>query len=127
MFADRPIAAMLPASDLDRAKAFYKETLGLEPAEDTPYGGARYDVGGTSLVVYPSQFAGTNKATAVGWDVADLDAAVSRLKGQGVAFQEFEMEGMKMENSILTSPDGMRAAWFEDTEGNIIGLMETSG
>lgn len=124
MFADRRIAAMLPASDIDRAKAFYRDTLGIEPVEDLPAGGARYEVGGTNLVVYPSQFAGTNEATALGWDVEDLDAAVAGLKAKGVEFSEFEMEGMTMENSIVTAPDGMRSAWFYDSERNIIALME---
>jgi catechol 2,3-dioxygenase-like lactoylglutathione lyase family enzyme len=116
----------LPASDIDRAVAFYRDTLGLTPTEDEA-GGVRFEAGGSWFLVYPSQYAGTNKATAAGWEVDDLDGAVAELKGKGVTFQEFEMEGMKMENSILTAPDGMRAAWFEDTEGNIIGLSQLAG
>ena len=125
MFGPKPLVPMLPASDIDRAIAFYRDTLGLKPVGDEA-GGARFEAGGSWFVVYPSQFAGTNKATAAGWEVDDLEAAVTELKGKGVTFQEFEMEGMTMENSIMSAPDGTQAAWFEDTEGNIIGLVQPS-
>ena len=123
MFGAHALIPTLPASDMDRAVAFYRDTLGLSMKERSATGEVRFEVGGSWFLVYPSQFAGTNRATAAGWEVDDLDGAVAELKRKGVTFQEFEMEGMKMENSILTAPDGMRAAWMEDTEGNIIGLM----
>jgi catechol 2,3-dioxygenase-like lactoylglutathione lyase family enzyme len=114
----------LPASDINRAKAFYRDKLGLKPVEETADGGARYEAGDSHFMVYPSAFAGTNKATAAAWEVDDLEETVTALKASGVEFQEFELEGMTMENSMLTAPDGTRAAWFFDSEDNIIGLIQ---
>ena len=124
MFENTPLGATLPASDIERAKTFYRDKLGLKPIEDNDEGGGvMYETGGARFLVYPSEFAGTNKATAAAWEVDDLDGAVNELKGRGVSFQEFDMDDMTMQNSILEAPDGTRAAWFTDSEGNIIGLF----
>ncbi len=123
MFADRTLIPTLPASDIARAKAFYTEKLGLKPIEGE-MGDLTIEAGDSRFVVYPSEYAGTNRATAASWEVEDLDACVTDLKSVGVEFQEFELQGMKMENSILTAPNGTRAAWFVDSEGNIVGLSQ---
>lgn len=126
MFAGRTLIPMLAASDLARAKAFYADKLDMKPA-DGPEGVLRYEYGDSHFLVYPSEFAGTNKATAAMWEVDNLESTVTALKERGVRFQEFEMEGVSMDDSILTSPDGIRAAWFFDSEDNILGLVESMG
>lgn len=121
MFADSTLTTMLPAADLERAKAFYLDKLGLKPIESET-GVVRFTAGESTFIVYPSEFAGSNQATAAMFEVEDVDACVTALKADGVEFQEFEIEGMTMENSVLTSPAGYKAAWFYDSERNIIGL-----
>jgi predicted enzyme related to lactoylglutathione lyase len=117
-------SAILPASNMERAKAFYRDVLGLEPTDERPDGSADYEVGSTQFVLYPSEFAGTNKATAMGLETADLSAATAALQAKGVVFQEFEYGDMRTEAGVLTLPDGSKAAWFSDTEDNIIGLVQ---
>ncbi len=117
-------AATLPAADMDRAKAFYKDKLGLEPFQELMDGSARYMVGETMFLVYPSAFAGTNEATAMGFQVDDIDSAVAELSSRGVEFQELEYEDMKTVDGVLTLPDGTRAAWFNDTEANVLGIFQ---
>lgn len=124
MFEGSTIIATLPAADLERAKAWYRDMFGWEPAEADPMRNLRYSLADSEFILYPSQYAGTNQATAAGLQVTDLTAAVAALKEKGADFQEFEMDGTTWENSILTAPDGLRAAWVVDSEGNIIGLSE---
>jgi len=124
MFESLPLGATLPASDIARAKAFYGDQLGLKPVDSYEDNSLVYETGGARFVVYQSAFAGTNQATAASWEVDDVAGAVRELKSRGVEFQEFEMEDMKMVDSVLTAPDGMKAAWFFDSERNIIGLVQ---
>jgi len=122
---DSPMYASLPASDVDRAKAWYKDHLGLEPIEDAPDGGAIYETGGARFAIYPSAFAGTNQATAGGFAVADFDAAMTELRGNGLIFEEYDLgDDLKTVDGVVTTPSGNRAAWFRDSEGNIIGVFE---
>src|SRR5438105_2756397 len=87
--SDFPSHATLPASDLERARDFYESTLGFTPASVAP-GGVFYEAGGgTRIFVYPSPSAGTNKATAVGFAVDDIEATVEELKGRGVTFEQY--------------------------------------
>ncbi len=117
--------ATLPASDMDRARAWYSERMGLEPTEESPDGSLFYDVGGSTVLLYPSAFAGTNKATAAGLVVEDFDAAFEMLRGRGVEFEEYDFgEDFRTVNGVVTTPDGTRGAWFVDSEGNILGLTE---
>jgi catechol 2,3-dioxygenase-like lactoylglutathione lyase family enzyme len=118
------IGPTLPASDIDRARAFYRDTLGLEPAQETGGGGARYRVGDTEFMLYPSQFAGTNRATAAAFMVADAEAAVAGLRSKGVVFADVEMGEAKTVDGIITMPDGSKGAWFTDSEGNILGVFQ---
>lgn len=123
MFAGKTLLPMLPASDIDRARSFYADKLGFEPADDAD-GVLRYESGGSSFIVYSSEYAGTNQATGAMWEVDDLDAVVAMLKSRDVEFQEFAFDGMEMSNSVLTSPTGTKAAWLYDSERNILGLVE---
>src|SRR5438046_2736246 len=118
---DNPTHTTLPASNLERARAFYEGTLGWTPASVAP-GGVFYEAGGgTRFLVYPSQSAGTNQATAMGISVPDIEAAVDDLAARGIAFERYE--GYTNERGIAdTGP--VRAAWFKDTEGNILGIVQ---
>ena len=122
---DAPLYASLPASDIARAKDWYRQHLGLTPTEESPGGALFYEAGGSRFTVYPSAFAGTNQATAAGFGVEDFDAAISELRGNGVTFEEYDLgEDLKTVDGIATMPDGNRIAWFKDSEGNILGIGE---
>jgi catechol 2,3-dioxygenase-like lactoylglutathione lyase family enzyme len=125
MWKEKRVSSMLPASDLERAKTWYAETLGLKPDYEDP-SGVQYQAGsGTEFWVYPSQFAGSNKATAMGWLASDLQGEMDDLKAKGVTFEEYDIPGVKTENGIADFGNGDRGAWFKDSEGNIIALFES--
>ena len=111
----------LAAADLARAKAWYSDVLGLEPVVD---GDALvYRVEGTVFGIYPSENAGTNKATAARLVVDDFDAVRAELVSKGVAFEEYDLgPDFRTVDGVLTSPDGERTSWFRDSEGNILAL-----
>lgn len=117
--------ATLPAADLNRAKAWYAEKLGLEPVmEDEERGGAAYELGGSRFLIYVSEFAGTNKATAMSFWMENFDDVAAGLRDKGVEFQELDFGEMgKTVDGVITSPDGTeKSAWFEDSEGNILNI-----
>jgi predicted enzyme related to lactoylglutathione lyase len=116
--------AYLPAKDVRRARQFYEQKLGFKPKEETA-GGVVYEFGnGTSCFLYPTPNAGTSKASQAFWQVADVEREVAELKGRGVKFEEYDMPGMKMVNSIATA-GGAKSAWFKDSEGNILALVQS--
>jgi predicted enzyme related to lactoylglutathione lyase len=123
---DAPLYASLPASDLDRAKRWYEEKLGLTPTMDLGVGGLLYRTGGSNFIVYPTPAAGTGKQTVAGFVVTDLQATMDELRGRGVKFEEYDMgeQGPTTKNGIARDPDGGSAAWFIDSEGNILALTE---
>jgi predicted enzyme related to lactoylglutathione lyase len=124
MLSDAVVSATLPASDIGRAKKFYGEVLGLEVDEETD-GGVGFKCGkATRLLVYPSASAGTNQATAAGFEVSDLASEKKALEGKGVTFENYDIPGIKTVNGIVEMPDGGKGAWFKDTENNIIGLVQ---
>jgi catechol 2,3-dioxygenase-like lactoylglutathione lyase family enzyme len=125
MFSDQLCAAMLPASDYERAKKWYADTLGLTPRYDDPNGAEYETAGGTRFSVYPSQFAGTNQATAMGFLTGDLSAEMDQLRSKGVAFEEYDIPGVHTENGVHDFGNGEKGAWFKDSEGNIIALFES--
>ena len=114
--------AVLPAKDLERARAFYRDTLGLEP-EGPETDGLMYRTGGTTFLLYETDNAGSAKNTQMAWRTEDLDAEVAELRGRGVVFAEYDFPGLKTENGIATS-EGERTAWFIDSEGNILAVSE---
>jgi predicted enzyme related to lactoylglutathione lyase len=125
MIKDKRCAAMLPASDLERAKSWYADTLDLKPTYEDE-GGVQYKTAdGTQFWVYPSEFAGTNKATAMGFMARDLSAEMDDLKARGVKFEEYDIPGVKTVDGIAEFAPGDRGAWFKDSEGNIIALFES--
>ena len=115
---------MIAVKDLDRARRFYEETLGLKSFDD--FGeGFMLKSGETKFSVYRSEFAGTNKATALTFDVDDIDGEVRSLKDKGVAFEHYDLEGLTANGDIYEA-DQMKTAWFKDPDGNILSLLEES-
>ena len=123
MLSDSMCFAAIPAADLERARRWYGDKLGLEP-QGGDEGGLRYETGkGTGFLLYPSSFAGTNQATAMGWSVADFDGEIAELRRRGITFEDYDMPGLKTEDGVATLPDGSgRSAWFKDSEGNILAV-----
>jgi len=125
MLANSEVSAQIPASDFVRAKKFYQGTLGLKLSVDMGEGGARFDAGnGTFFWVYPSEFAGTNKATALGFEVQDIEKAVEMLSGKGITFQHYDMPSLKTDARGIAEAEGWKGAWFNDTEGNILAIAQ---
>ena len=123
MLKNAPVMPTIPVADVARAKNFYENILGFSPKNEMP-GGTLYDAGkGTYFFVYPSAGAGTSKATYASWEVENIESAVSNLKAKGVAFEEYDMPGLKTENSIANAGN-VRASWFKDSEGNILGIIQ---
>ena len=122
MLCEFPAYPTIPASDLARARRFYEQTLEFDADQVSP-SGVMYRSKDSALFVYPSANAGTNKATAAGFTVADLRATVADLKRRGVRFEEYDFGDFKTVDGIARTPDGL-SAWFKDSEGNIIGLVQ---
>jgi len=121
MFETLRATPTIAVSDLERAKKFYGETLGLK-VKDERADGVRYEAGGGSLVlVYPSQFAGTAQSTYMGFDVDDVEKAVGELRERGVVFEEYDMPGLKTVDGIAEI-EGVKGAWFKDPDGNILSI-----
>ena len=122
MFDTIQLHATLPASDLDRAVSWYSEKLGLKPTEVDQEGGAWYDSAGARFLVYVSTFAGTNQATAATFTVEDFDSAMAKLRNAGVVFEDYDFGEIKTVDGVFTTEDGNKAAWFKDSEGNILAI-----
>jgi len=122
MLSTAPLRAYIPVSNLQRARKFYEATLGLKPGEQYG-GGVIYRCGETEAFLYLTPNAGTSKASQAFWQVADVEAEVTELKARGVVFEEYDMPGIKMQNSIATG-GGAKTAWFKDTEGNIMAVSQ---
>jgi predicted enzyme related to lactoylglutathione lyase len=122
MLSAAPIRAYIPVSDVSRARKFYEGIVGLIPKHEYA-GGVIYECGGTEVFMYPTSNAGTSKASQAFWQVDDVEAEVADLKARGVKFEEYDMPGQTMTNSILTR-GGAKTAWFKDTEGNILAVSQ---
>ncbi len=123
---DSPMFPVLAASDIERAKAWYRDKLGMEPMfEDLERGMAGYSHAGGMVLVYLSEFAGTNGATAAGFVSEDFDADVAALRERGVVFEDLEFpDGSATVDGVAEAPDGSggKSAWFKDSEGNILAI-----
>ena len=123
MLQKSPLYAYIPAKDVARARQFYENTLGIQPKEDYA-GGVIYEFGkGTGCFLYPTPNAGTSKASQAFWQVEDVEREVAELKARGVVFEEYDLPGVQMQNSIATA-GGAKTAWFKDTEGNILAVSQ---
>jgi catechol 2,3-dioxygenase-like lactoylglutathione lyase family enzyme len=122
-------ATRLPAQDLDRARAFYAEKLGLEPADERP-GGILYRVGDTEFALFASGGRATGDHTQMGFEVDDIEATVAELKARGVVFEEVDAPGLRTRGGIADIDGNYpskhasreRGAWFHDSEGNLLGV-----
>lgn len=124
MLQKSPMYAYLPASDVARARRFYEQTLGFTPTEDVADGVVYECAGGTSAFLYPTPNAGTSKASQAFWQVDDIEREVAELKSRGVELERYDMpDGQVDANGIFTG-GGARAAWFKDTEGNILAVIQ---
>ncbi len=124
MLQDSPIYAYIPARDMARARQFYEGKLGLK-AKQVLEGGVVYEFGGgTAAFLYLTPNAGTSKASQAFWSVADVDSEIAALKAKGVVFEDYEMPGVKSPSGAITA-GGAKAAWFKDSEGNIMAVIQT--
>ncbi len=122
MLAESDISAVLAVKNMDAAKAFYEGKLGLSVADTDP-AGVYYKSGNCKVLVYESQYAGTNQATGAGWSVSDLATVVEELKAKGVTFEHYDMPGVPREGDIHVMGD-LKAVWFKDPDGNILSIAE---
>lgn len=131
MLGQGRVATRLPAQDLERARRFYAEKLGLEPVDERP-GGLLYRCSGTDFALFTSTGASAGTFTQMGWEVDDIEAVVAELKRRGVVFEDVDVPGLRTKDSIAEidgnypskGARGERAAWFRDSEGNLLGLGE---
>ena len=123
MLGDTEAIATVAVRDLKKAAAFYEGTLGLKVKAKEGDEVISYATGSTVLNVYRSEFAGTNKATAVCWAVGSrVDEIARALKAKGVAFEHYDMPGLRLEGDVHAG-QGMRVAWFKDPDGNILNIV----
>jgi len=123
MFADKDAIAMIAVKDLSAAAKFYQEVLGLEKLASPEGEVMVFRSGASKLNVYRSQFAGTNKATTVMWNVGgNLESIAAELKAKGVMFEHYELPGLKLEGDIHVG-GRMKVAWFKDPDGNILSIV----
>ena len=122
MLSNKDATATVAVKDLEQAKRFYEGTLGLKPLANEGEEAIVYQTGHSKLLVYRSQFAGTNRATSAGFVVGeDLDREVRELKDKGVRFEHYDLPGMKLQGDVHVA-GGMKAAWFKDPDGNILSM-----
>jgi len=124
MLSELEIIATIPAADIARARGFYKDTLGLDPSEERADGLIYQTPSGSQFLIYETPNAGTAQNTAMSWVTTDIEGDVADLRSRGVVFEEYDFPGLKTEDGIATN-DGLRAAWFKDSEGNILAVSET--
>ena len=126
MLAKRRAYATIPATDMKRAKRWYEEKLGLTPIMDLREAGQMYRTGGSLWILYQTPSAGTGKHTLGGWIVPDLEAAMRDLRAKGVTFEDYAMgdQGPTTENGVSRDASGGMAAWFKDSEGNVLALTQ---
>jgi predicted enzyme related to lactoylglutathione lyase len=122
MLSKYEIHVTLPAKDMTRAKAFYTQKLGFSIESETP-AGLTFHGAGSWFRVFPSSGASNGSFTQAGWETKDIEAEVAELKKRGVVFEEYNYPTLKTVNGIASTPEG-RAAWFKDSEGNLLGIVQ---
>jgi catechol 2,3-dioxygenase-like lactoylglutathione lyase family enzyme len=133
MLSKGKVATRLPAQDLERARAFYAEKLGLEPVEERE-GGLRYVCAAGEFALFESQGGPSGDHTQMGWEVDDIEATVTDLRSRGVVFEEYDFPGLltvdgiaEIEGNYPSKGVGERAVWFRDSEGNLLGIGQPFG
>ena len=123
MLGNADATPMIAVKDLDRARSFYEDKLGLKEVDD--FGeGFMLKSGDTKLSVYRSEFAGTNKATSLTFEVKDIDRQVSELKEKGIFFEQYDLPGLEQRGDLYVGEGGFKTAWFKDPDGNILSLVQ---
>src|SRR3954454_9447866 len=122
MLTESRVHANVPAADLGRARAFYKDVLGLTPEREIGPSLVYTTSTGTSFMIYETAFAGQAGHTIAQWHVDDIESEVKDLKSKGVSFEQYDMPGVTWSDCIASLPGMGRAAWFKDSEGNIMCL-----
>ncbi|MBN6054893.1 VOC family protein [Nonomuraea sp. RK-328] len=128
------VATRLPAQNLDRARRFYSERLGLDPVDERP-GGLLYRCAGAEFVVFQSTGSSPGTFTQMAWEVDDIETVVSRLRRRGVVFEDVDVPGSRTRDGIAEvagnypskGARGERGAWFRDSEGNLLGIGQPVG
>lgn len=123
MLTDADVTTMLPVKNLDRARRFYEDCLGLKPGELRPDGKFVYAVGGSRLALFPKQDGTKADHTAISFKVFDIDASIKALQRAGVAFEDYDFPDFKTVNHVCVL-GAEKAAWFKDTEGNYLCIHE---
>lgn len=123
----------LPCQDLDRARRFYRDRLGLEAVEEREGGGLRYVCGTTEFHLFPSSGSASGTSTQIGFEVDDLDQAVAELRARGLRFERFDIPGFEADGDIVIVPGnypskgrGERGAFFRDSEGNLLAVGQAT-
>ena len=123
MLGDRDAIATVAVKDLTQARKFYEGVLGLRVADAQGSEAITFKSGNASVIVYRSEFAGTNKATAINWTLGqDIDRVVQNLKERGVKFEHYDFPGLTQKGDVHAFGD-FKTAWFKDPDGNILALM----
>lgn len=122
MLGNKDAVANIAVGNLETARRFYEGTLGLKPVDAEGEEVIVFRSGNSNLNVYRSQYAGTNRATAVTWTVDDVEGAVRELKAKGVTFEHYDMPDMTREGDVHVAGD-MKVAWFKDPDGNILNIV----
>ena len=121
MLEQGTVTANIPAADLARARAFYADKLGVTPAQEIEGIMLLYrTAAGSAFSVYQTEYAGQSGHTIAQWHIADVDGAVADLKNKGVSFERYDMPGVVWNNDVATMPGMGKAAWFKDSENNIL-------
>jgi predicted enzyme related to lactoylglutathione lyase len=122
MLNDSTVTANIPASDLGRARDFYADVLGLTPSGDSP-GGLVFTTGaGTAFNIYETEHAGKAGHTIAQWHVDDVAAEVATLRQRGLSFEHYDLPDTSWQGDVALMPGFGHAAWFKDSEGNIMCL-----
>ena len=125
MLKAKQAIATVAVTNLDAARKFYGETLGLQPTPRQQEGTLSYQIGGSELFVYPSQYAGTNEATAVTWIVEDTEEVARALRGKGVTFERYDDLPATRRDGDVHFAGKLKLAWFKDPDGNIHALVSS--
>ena len=115
---------MIAVKDLDRAREFYEDKLGLKAKDEWGGEGLTLESGDTLINVYRSEFAGTNKATSLTFQVDDAEEEVNNLKEKGIFFEHYDLPGLESKGDLYVGEKGFKTAWFKDPDGNILSLVE---
>ena len=123
MFADRRVTVMLPAKDLERARRWYEEKLGLKPDKTDDFGSSYTLKGGTPMFLYQTQFAGTAQHTLLSFDSTDLASDMKALRSKGVKFEDYDLPDLKTKDGVAEFGP-VKNSWAKDSEGNILGFVQ---